>query len=119
MASHKYDPYATLRFAEHTYNHEYSLGVPLGQLFTPRQSKSFLQKDFDNMILTRTDCDDRLYARAVTDKAYRARLHNLVHEANADVPAMNEDESKGPAKASGNTDRGSPDLQDAGAGQQS
>lgn len=88
MVSHKYDPFATLHFAEHTYNHEYSSGVPLGQLFTPRQSKSFLRKDFDNMILTRTDCDNRLYARAVTDKAYRARLHNLFHEANADVPAM-------------------------------
>jgi SOS-response transcriptional repressor LexA len=88
MASHKYNPYATLRFAEHTYYHEYSSGVPLGQQFTPRQSKSFLRKDFDNMTPTKIDCLDRLYARVVTDTDYRARLHNLFHEANADVPAM-------------------------------
>ena len=47
-----------------------------------------LSTSTDNMILTKTECDDELYARVVTDKSYRDRLHNLFHEANADVPAM-------------------------------
>ncbi len=88
MASHKYDPYATLQFAEHTFYQEYSSGVPLGQQITPRQSKSFLRKYFDDMILTKAHCTDQVYARVVTNKEGRARFNNLFHEANADVPAM-------------------------------